>query len=41
MSAVAIVAGFVCCALIIRALGVRDQARCAQPVVIEVEDARQ
>ncbi|MFI9415221.1 hypothetical protein [Nocardia gamkensis] len=40
MSAVAIVAGFVCCALVMRVLGAREQARCAQPVAIEAEGAR-
>ncbi|WP_281032455.1 hypothetical protein [Nocardia pneumoniae] len=40
MSAVAIVVGFVCCALIIRAFGAREQARRPRPVVIEVEGAR-
>ncbi|WP_330234499.1 hypothetical protein OHA40_25290 [Nocardia sp. NBC_00508] len=40
MSAVAIVVGFVCCALIIRTLATREQARYSQPVVIELEGAR-
>ncbi|MGQ4597481.1 hypothetical protein [Nocardia sp. R6R-6] len=40
MSAITLVVGFVCCALIIRALGMREQARYSQPVAIEVDGAR-
>ncbi len=40
MSAVAVVVLFVCCALIIRALGAREQARARQAVVVEANHAR-
>ncbi len=40
MSAVAVVVGFVCCALVIRVLGAREQSTCRQSVVIEMESAR-
>lgn len=40
MSAVAVVVLFICCALIIRALGTREQARARQIVVIDAYRAR-
>ncbi|WP_280250016.1 hypothetical protein [Nocardia abscessus] len=40
MSAVAVVVLFVCCALIIRALAAREQARARQAVVVEANHAR-
>ncbi|WP_281180094.1 hypothetical protein [Nocardia amamiensis] len=40
MLATAVVVGFICCALIIRLLGAREQARGPQAVVIEAEVAR-
>ncbi|NQE67778.1 hypothetical protein NG2371_02232 [Nocardia gamkensis] len=40
MSVVVLVATFVCCALVIRALGTREQTRRPLPVTIEADDAR-
>ncbi len=40
MSAVIFVVAFVCCALVIRALGAREQAPRPLPIVLEVDDAR-
>ncbi|MEU5758682.1 hypothetical protein [Nocardia sp. NPDC047648] len=40
MSVVVLVATFVCCALVIRALGTREQTRRPLPVMIEADDAR-
>lgn len=40
MSAVLFVVAFACCALLIRGLGVREQAPRPRPAVIEAEDAR-